>query len=185
MKSLKLSQRMKQAGFTLVELLVVLALIVLLSSLYIFNDDSSKSKGKVMYSSMVEYSNAMVRAKTDVACHFNRVDALWLQASASTSSCGLDLRPQWQGPYTRPANVDATGNVVLANLGPTLTLSIRSAAGGSGTQWFVRASNVPNEFIQHALVACNGSATATGKCVGATGAAGLGTFDLQFDETRV
>lgn len=177
-------RRRAQGGFTLIELLITIGVMVMLAGLYIFNDDPSKTKGKVVYSMLMEYGNALLRAKTDLSCHPTRMDALWTQGNVQTTSCGLDLRPQWNGPYARQANTDVNGNILVNQIGPTTTLAIRSAAGGVGTQWFVRAANVPNDMITHAMIACNGSATATGKCVGAVGGAGTGTLDLLFDETR-
>lgn len=172
-----------QRGFTLVELVIAFVIIGLLVTLAVVQFNPSKSKGQALHALMSEYGHSLQLMKTDTSCYPTRLDALFDKTKANTSLCGIDLTPQWNGPYANRAQADASGNILAQNIAPGLALSIVQQAGGLGQQYFIRASGVPNDVIAQALIACNGSATSTGRCVGAPGSAGSGTLDLLFDET--
>jgi len=165
------------------ELLIVIAIMAILGGVYAFNYDPNNSKATALLTSTQEYANAMRRAKADMTCYPTRMDALFVQASASTSFCGVDLTTQWKGRYTDITNADAAGNLVLNNIGVGVTMSIANNVDATGTHWTINVANVPNEVINKATNQCNGGAAATGKCTGTPGAAGTGTFALEFDLT--
>jgi prepilin-type N-terminal cleavage/methylation domain-containing protein len=172
-----------QRGFSAMELIIVLAIISILVGAYAFSYDPSNAKATTLLSTSQEYANAMKRAKADMSCYPTRMDALFVQASSATSFCGTDLTTQWKGRYAEIANADAAGNLVLNNLGVGVTMSIVNNADATGTHWLINVANVPNDVITKATNNCNGGAAATGKCVGTPGAAGTGTFTLEFDLT--
>lgn len=173
-----------QRGFTLVELVIAFVIIGLLVALVVTQFNPSKSKGQALHALMSEYGGALQLMKTDTACYPTRLDALFNSASASTSFCGVSLVGQWNGPYANRAAADSSGNLLLNNISPGLTLTIVRQAGGIGQQYLLRATSVPNEVIAQALIACNSSATAAGRCTGTPGTSGTGTLDLLFDEVR-
>lgn len=173
----------RQSGFTLVELTIVVIILGVLIFALFQQEDPDKAKAVAMVRSMDTIASGATRLRMEAGCFPTRPDALFVKASAGTSSCGVDLRPQWHGPYIDDAPVTASGEILAPNVSVTARYEIRSAAGGSGTQYFIRASNIPNSVINRALEVCNGSSTASGKCSGVPGAAGTGTFDVKFAET--
>jgi prepilin-type N-terminal cleavage/methylation domain-containing protein len=169
----------KMAGFSAIELIIVLAILAVLGGVYVFSYDPSNSKAAALLNLSQEYANAMKRAKTDMSCYPGRMAALFDQTQANVSACG-DLRGQWKGRYAELAPVNNAGDVVLNNIGVGATLTIVNTNDVAGTHWFIRANGVPNEIINRARDTCNGGAGLVGKCT-ATPGQGTGQFDLEFD----
>jgi len=183
-----------QAGFTLIELLIALVILGLLASVILPNFSGDATKGKVLFSTMSEMGNAMVRMKLDTGCYPTRLDGLFVQSvnTAANSFCGQDMTAEWKGPYTRPFQVNAGGAASLNNISTNVAAQIGSMPGGVGTIYYIQAINVPNAIIHEAMMACNGAdntgaATfADSKCIGSpgTGTTRTGTFSIQIDQTR-
>lgn len=175
--------RKKQSGFTLLELVIVVAIIAIIIGALAQVEDTDKAKAAVLLQNMDAVGSGSSRLRVDAGCFPTRPDALFVQASAATSSCGTDLRTRWRGPYMTDAPINAAGAVLVPNIAATASIALTSAAGGRGTQYFVRVSNVPNSLINTVLETCNGSVAGTGKCAGIPGGAGTGTVDLKYAET--
>lgn len=178
----------REGGFSLVEMGVVLGILVALTVIYMYTFNPDKSNGKVLFTTMTKVGSALVAMKQDTSCYPATTNALFVRTAAANSQCGIDLTSQWQGPYYPSASTDAAGNITLPKVSPAVTLTIGQGNNLNGTgntvQWFVQANNVPNEVIRFAVDACNGSNTNNGKCIGnpGGGAAGTGTFRYIFDE---
>lgn len=179
--------RRRQGGFTLIEIMVVLVLIAVLASLSIFAFRGDRSKGTVLYSKVQQYGTAMARLQMDASCYPTRTGALINQAAAQNSACGLDLRPNWRGPYAKAEGLDANQDILMPEVSPTAVMTIGhnvadTNANGLNNEWYLRVSNVPNDIAAEAVDICNKGA-ANGPCVaGAPGAGGTTTVDLIFDE---
>jgi prepilin-type N-terminal cleavage/methylation domain-containing protein len=177
--------RAQQGGFTLIEIVIAVGILAILIAMAWPKEDPDKAKAVAMIQAMDTIGQGAVRLRIDAGCYPLRPDALYVKASAATSSCGLDLQPQWRGPYMSTGTTDATGNIMGPNIASTMTYGLSSAAGGAGTQYFVHAANVPNTVIKRALEQCNGSQTATApvKCTATQGGTGTGTLDYLYDES--
>ncbi len=164
----------KQAGFTLLEMVIAIAILAIMLSAIVFSYDGSKSRAQVLVTAMEEYSAGLERIKTDTSCYPKSLTALFDRSQASgtaLSYCGADLSRQWNGPYVKPvatrgaASVSgADGDVLsLGQLSPDLTLRIARAAdtySGSTVptwKWFIVADGVPQEIVTQAVVICNGT----------------------------
>jgi len=184
-----------QVGFTLIEILVALALITLLAIGIGMTFDGTRSRAQTLVNTMSELAAANVRLKNDTGCYADVPALLFdstLAATTNANFCKKSLSATWNGPYVAPFTL-ATGNLVdldKVSDGVTLDFANVSAAGGAwgtnGKKYVVSAAGVPEDIVTAALVECNGietSATdfAGRKCRGnPTG----GTFDMLFDETR-
>lgn len=175
--------RRSQGGFTLLELALVVIVLGILIFALVPKEDPDKAKAVAMLRAMDTIGAGSTRLRAEAGCYPTRPDALFNRAQAATSTCGIDLQPRWRGPYMGDGPVNGAGDVMAPNISATAAYSLRTAAGGAGTQYFVRASNVPNTVIKRALEECNGTQAAVGRCTGVQGGGGSGTFDAKYDET--
>jgi type II secretory pathway pseudopilin PulG len=172
-----------QSGFLSLEVIIVLALLAVLAAAYVFNLNTSNSKGTTLHTVAQEYADAMIRAKADMACYPTRMDALFDSTKVTSSSCGLDLTPQWKGPYVQIAPVDTAGAILLNSIAPGATLTLASTTDATGTHWQIQVSGIPKEILDRARANCNGGPALTGRCTGTAGTGATGTFTLEFDRT--
>lgn len=184
------------AGFTLIEILVALALITLLAVGISLTFDGTRSRAQTLVTTMSDLAAANMRLKNDTGCYAN-VPALLFDAANyagddDANFCLRSLEVTWNGPYATAFVVDANGLVVLDRVADGVTLDFErggNIGGGSrptGQKYFVAAKGVPDDIVRAALFECNGSEAdvsdfTAGKC---RGSAALGTFDMLFDETR-
>lgn len=184
----------KQKGLTLVELLVVLAIITLLAVAIGAAYDPSRSRAQTLIQVMSELGNGNIRLKNDTGCYVNKPHALYSQDAAgdpSNNYCQRNFGNNWVGPYVTRFPVNTDGNATLDKVSADVVIEFQRELGGTGRRYFVRASNVPNDVIRQALQECNGrpNETATfddSKCKATlgTGSSEVGTFDMLYDETR-
>jgi prepilin-type N-terminal cleavage/methylation domain-containing protein len=180
--------RNTQSGFTLIEILIALALITLLAVAISAAFDGSRSRAQTLMSNMAELGTANIRLKNDTGCYVNKPAALFdnaLTADVDTF-CGRPIANTWNGPYITKQTANAAGELVLDRVTDGVTVGYASAAGGIGTRYWVTAAGVPEDILRQALVECNGSDDDTvdfdtNKCRADLAA---GTFDVLFDETR-
>jgi prepilin-type N-terminal cleavage/methylation domain-containing protein len=185
--------RSPQAGFTLIEILVALALITLLAVGISLAFDGSRSRAQTLLSNMSELGAANVRLKNDTGCYVSVPAALvdpTLAASAANNYCNRSLANTWNGPYVAQFAADTANKVKLDKVADGVTVGFGQQAGGAygttGSQYFVIANSVPADVVKQAFTECNGQVNAGNKFVGykCDGDPTNGTFEVLFDETR-
>lgn len=185
-----------QGGFSLVEILVALVLLVAATALTLYAFNGNKSKGQILYAAMGSTADAMERFNTDTSCYPTTTGALFEKALAANTLCGVSAVSSWQGPYLKAEPLDANNNILAQAIGPTtaMTLVVDNNINGDGntTQYAIKATNVPNEIAAQAYTACstqttNGAAAVSGDCVLSapnTDGTGLTDFSYIFSETQ-
>lgn len=179
--------RPQQTGFTLIEILIAISIMVILGTVLVFHFNMSKSKGAALVTAMQGVASAATRFDTDTSCMPTNTGELFNKNLAGTNNfCGIDVTTQWNGPYMADRPLDANNNVLFASLGPTLDLKITEGAflnDGNTTQYAVEANNVPNNIATQAYQACGGVGS---QCiVQAANSSGQGetSIDYVFDES--
>jgi prepilin-type N-terminal cleavage/methylation domain-containing protein len=188
------SSRAHQSGFTLVEILIALALITLLAVGISLSFDGSRSRAEALISSMSELGAANVRLKNDMGCYVNHPIGLVTAADAGSNNyCGISGTPTtWNGPYIGAFAGGTGGTVALNKVAQGVLIDFTSPTGlasgpygTNGTNYAVTATAVPADIVTQALQECNGGPAATGflnaKC---DGDAATGSFSLMYDQTR-
>jgi len=188
------SRKSAQSGFTLIEILVALALITLLAVGISLAFDGSRSRAQTLVQTMGELASANVRLKNDTGCYADQPNLLVDSTAAATTAanfCTKNLSATWNGPYVATFTLSGT-NVDLDKVADGVTLDFvrvnvaGGAFGNTGRKYTVAATGVPEDVVKAALQECNSSnADATDytgrKCIGT---AASGTFSMLFDETR-
>lgn len=191
----------KQCGFTLVELIVVLAVIVVLATFMASKFSGDSSKAVKLFSDMKTLSDSSQRAVVDLGGVPSRLSVLWNRADATAGNMfnGIAATNNWSGPYIERQPTDANNAITESSIGDATTITIaREAAnvatnGGNYTWvYYLRASNVPNAVIIEAIKKCAntdivGNATfINGQCRATlgSGATEFGSFDVKVSDSR-
>ena len=185
-------------GFTLVEILIALALITLLAVGITLAFDGSRSRADALFSNMVELGAGNIRLKNDIGCYVLTPAGLITSSAASTASCAGGVAPtNWNGPYVGQFASDGSGNVLLNKVAQGVTLKFNSGNdpgtgpfGATGTNYWVEASGVPKDVVKQALQECNGDTNLDGTLaafaqVKCNGDSATGIFQVLYDQTRV
>lgn len=187
-----------QAGFTLIEILVALALITLLAVGISLTFDGTRSRAQTLVSTMSELAAANMRLKNDTGCYADIPALLFDSTYASNTNanfCGRSLTATWNGPYVAAFPTAGTGLVNLDKVADGVTIdfiranNIAGGARNNSMKYIVRAAGLPDDIVRAALFECNGSDAnvndfRAGKCRGTAGTGSNGTFEMLFDETR-
>lgn len=169
MHNYKNIKQLRQQGFTLLELVIVLALISILAGLSIFAYDGSRGQGIALYSTLTQYGDGLKRMRVDTQCYPQKTAALFNRTEADDNYCGLStLAQNWKGPYTEAQQFgdNSEGNIDLQQFTPTSFLSLPNRAGpttgggdinnsGNRFQWAVVANNIPADIINVVMDECN------------------------------
>lgn len=188
------TQRLRQAGFTLIEALVVLSILALIAVLTMTAFDGAKSKAQTLITVMGQSAQASQQFRTDTGVYPAVLAGLTDRAQAADlagRATNAAVQGQWARPYMGMQKMNGA-NFVVDKVGAGVELSIGRAAGGLGHIYFIEATNVPEDVVTNALRECNSSdgtdiPTSVAnmlihKCVGTRAAPG--TFRLVFDQTR-
>lgn len=180
-----------QAGFTLLEILVALALITLLAVGISLTFDGSRSRAQALISTMTELSSANIRLKNDTGCYVR--DVSYLLDSAGAECEWPTVRPigrTWNGPYVAPF-ASENGRVIIDKVADGARVGFNRVQSGRWYQYVVEAIGVPDDVIQQALLECNGAAAdgapanmGTGRFENFKCTSRDGVFQMLFDTTR-
>lgn len=190
---MKRFNKMHQRGFTLVEILVVLAIITLLVLLMANAFDGSRSKAQVMLGMGKQVADANINLKTDTGCYVNSPRALFDSAFAALPAnnyCSRTFGANWARPYLANYSVDASNNLRADKIAAEATVGFNREAVGNGWRYFVRFNNIPMDVVHQALVECNNDDSVVGsfptnRCrAGAVTGSTPTTFDIVFDTVR-
>ena len=190
------SRKTRFEGFTLIEMLVALAILSLMAYLAVSAYDGSRSKAEVMVALARQVANANIALKNDTGCYVSVPQALFDTTSAQNPAdnyCGMTFGNNWVRPYLAVYPVDGSGNIKADKIASGVTLSLTQQATASGTIYAVKFSNVPLDIIKQGLISCNGNSTAQGtfpaqRCITTaslgSSSTGLGDFSMMYDQTQ-
>lgn len=154
----------KQAGFTLVELLVGITILLAFSSILIFNFSGDRTKTALILESARQYGDAFLRYKSDTGVTPIAMDSLLLKAqnTAADTVEGIAATTVWRGPYVNGFTQNAAGNVKLDSIAAGVVMSISTvpvanlpAGLTSGTQFVF--SSIPDAVVRETVASCNGT----------------------------
>ena len=148
----------RQAGLTLIELMVVVAIISVLGAIVVAFAGSTKSKATSLLSSMDGLGTGASMLNQDGGCYPVSLRALVQQADAANTFCGINMMSNWRGPYTKNSTFNAAGYALLDSVAAGITASITKDTSTGVTRYGVVAANVPDEILTEADSQCNKSA---------------------------
>ena len=189
---MKRLNNMKQRGFTLVEVLVVLAILTLLVILMAVAFDSSRSKGQVLLGLGKQLADANINLKTDTGCYVNKPQALFDSTAGvlpANNYCNRAFGNTWSRAYLATHPIDGSGNIKAEKISSGTTAGFGREAAGAGQRYFVSFTGVPLDVAKQALLECNQDDATTGafpaqRCRVDSLTNPLVRFEIQFDQTR-
>lgn len=170
----------RQAGFTLLELMIGVAIIAILGAIVAPFMNSTKSKATAMLSSMDSLGQGASLLNQDGGCYPTLLRALNTQADSANSFCGINMTSNWRGPYAKGATFNAAGAAMLDTVATGITATIVRDTT-TGVRYGIQSANVPDEILREADSQCNKSAGST-VCTTVLGTGGApGTITKWFD----
>lgn len=200
MKNLKLSalRTRRQAGFTLIEIMVALAILTVLALLASSAFDGSRSKAQTMISLARQVGDANIQLKTDTGCFVRNPEALFEPAAAQIPGnnwCGRTFGNTWARPYLAQYPVNDQGELVIDKISAGVTVNLTREEVGQGAamrkRYLVNFNNVPTDILRQALVECNNTDATNGdlnndrcRVTGNVTEDAPGTFTMLYDTAR-
>jgi prepilin-type N-terminal cleavage/methylation domain-containing protein len=196
-----LPQKRRQRGYTLIEIMVVIAVIGLFAGFFITQFSGDKSKATRLLSDMKLVADATNRGKMDMGGIPNKLSVLWNKTDAIAGNMfnGVAATNSWSGPYMERQPTDASNNIQEQAIGDSATITIAREAANAATNggnytwvYYLRASNVPNGVITEFIKTCSNTDTVAnatfvnGSCraTPGTGATEVGTVDFKVADSR-
>jgi len=166
----------EEDGFSLIEIMVAVAVIVIAGVLIFSNFSFNKTKGQVMYSLAGSIAGAAKRMEVDTSCYPLNTGQLFNYAKygGNNNTCGENLSSVWNGPYSNVySGVSGNGNIILNQFGTGVTAAVDKgpnliANSGEAYMIGVQFNHVPNGIASQAAIAC-GVAQTNGSALGGFG----------------
>lgn len=194
--NLMLSTRVRQKGFTLIEMLVALAILSLIVAIGMSAFDGSKSKAQALLGLSKQMADANIMAKEDIGCFSSNPVGLFDQTAANTSYL-CKSNPQLTRLYMPRQATDSSGELIkFAKIAEDVEIGFQRLDAGLGYRYYIQANNVPLDVLKHALAECNGELDVGATMVGtaafdkfrcaASAVTGVekANFMMQYAETR-
>jgi prepilin-type N-terminal cleavage/methylation domain-containing protein len=171
-------------GLTLIELVIVLAIIGIFTAVMVFAFNAHKAKGELLLTAAQGLGSAAKRFELDTGCYPTNVEVLFdspMAATTTANTCGSSLTGTWAGPYMQIRPVTSNGNMMVAQIAPKVELGFEQLNGGTAItnggaepyQYAVKVVGVPGGVARQFMIACsgNGSSTSaqTSMCANETG----------------
>jgi len=193
-KMQKMKQLRKQGGFTMVELMVIVVVLLILGGVgySAFNGAGDRARTSSIMQGMKEQSSALERYRSDTGCFPKKLSSLFDKAKNTTTDtyCGLDVTAKWQDPYTNVAQLDATDGVKTDNFAPgaVMTIGQDTTSVAGQTIYYVDVNGLPGDLVKRVVAECNSTDKsaalptdlASTTCMGAVAASGSGNVRMAF-----
>lgn len=164
LKGFSALKQAKQSGFTLVELLVGITILLAFSSILIFNFSGDRTKTALVLESARQYGDGFLRYKSDTGVTPVAMRSLLLKASNTAADTveGIAATTVWRGPYVNGFTQNAAGNVMLDSIAAGVVMAISTVPVANlptgltnGTQFVF--TGVPDTVVRETVASCNGS----------------------------
>lgn len=169
---MQLKRHARQGGFSLIELMIGLAIMTMMAVMIGKQFNTGKSKGQMLITTLATIGEAMNAQKLHTGCHLKKMEYLYAkptsaQNTAEDNYCAADISTTWSGPYVdRFAAADEGKSLSLPKLGAGVKVFIRDTstdqaeteADGPLTDrvvYYLEAQDVPLDILKEALAACN------------------------------
>jgi len=181
-----------EEGFSLIEILVAAAIIVILITVIASAVSFGKTKGQALYEDAKTFATAAKRFELATSCYPSNTEVLFnLSAGGDTAnSCGESVAQDNVHPYINAySDVDANHNIVLNSIGPGVTATIGESAtntnlnSSEANMAYVEFKNVPIKVAVQAAKICGvpaGQLYGNNCIIGADTGAGTTTFQYVF-----
>ena len=183
----------KQKGFTLIEILVALAILSVIALLASSAFDGSRSKAQSMIGLAKQIGDGNIQLKTDTGCYVNNPSALFEPTAAqlpANNYCASTFGGTWARPYLQQYTTNAVGDLVIDKISAGVTVGLKQLVDANGTRYYVHLENVPMDVIKQALVECNNDNKTPGdflqnrcRTTSDLSTTQPGTFDMLYDTT--
>jgi type II secretory pathway pseudopilin PulG len=154
-----IAARKKVKGFSLVELGIVLAVLVLITAIVIGGLNLSGARAKTAIKQLDGISNALLVFQSSTGCFPQNIRALSQRTDAATTFCNKSVVNSWEGPYMDKSNYSAANVLVLDSIEEGITAALVGKTVGTETHLVIRMNNVTTELGQSIRDRGNGSTT--------------------------
>lgn len=168
-------KRSRQHGFSLIELMIALAILTMMAVMIGKQFSTGKSKGQMLVTTLATLGEAMNAQKLHTGCHIRMMQFLYQKPTSAQKAdtdnyCAADISTTWGGPYVdRFAAADGGKSLSLPKLGAGVKVFIQDTSTDTASTgataltdrvvYYMEAVDVPLDVLKEALAACNSNGT--------------------------